>query len=113
MNLSKIKNFTFALTLALVFAGASGLSSLPTIQAQVQPRPQHREQIQHREQMHPRKVIMERIEQNAFREGFRSGWADARRGLRPNPWRHQGYRMGDRLQRRDFRVGYNRGFRRG
>jgi hypothetical protein len=105
MNFRKIKKFTFALALALGFAGASGLSSLPTIQAQVQPHHQHK--------MQPRPVIMERIERNAFREGFRSGSMDARRGLRRNPWRHQGYRMGDRLQRRDFRLGYERGFRRG
>jgi hypothetical protein len=98
MNFKKIKKFTFALTLALGLASASSLSSLPTVQAQVQP-------------MQPKKVST--MERSAFREGFRSGWADARRGMRPNPWRHQGYRMGDRLQRRDFRMGYERGFRRG
>ena len=98
MNVKKIKKFIFALTIALGFAGASSLSSLPAAQAQGQ-------------RMEPKRVTM--MERSAFREGVRSGWADARRGLRPNPGRHQGYRMGNRLQRRDFRMGYERGFRRG
>ena len=111
MNFRKIKKFTFALTLALGVAGAFGLSSLPTIQAQAPPRPQDRD----RERIQPQRVpvIMERMERNAFREGVRSGVLDARRGLRPNLWRHQGYRLGNSLQRRDFRMGYWRGFRRG
>ena len=96
-----MKKFTFAIILALGFAFAPGLSSLSAVQAQTE---------------QPRKVANRmpgRVQQrNAFREGFRSGWSDARRGLRPNPQRHQGYRMGDRLQRRDFRTGYSRGFRR-
>lgn len=105
MYISKIKKITLALTLALGFAGAPGLSSLSTVQAQRQTRPQEmrREQLE-------RRVLME--ERSAFRMGFRRGWADSRRGWRPNPSRHQAYRMGDRLQRRDFRMGYARGFRR-
>jgi len=104
MNFRKIKKITFALTLALGFTGAPGLSTLSTVQAQ-RPRPQEmrREQLE-------RKVLME--ERSAFREGWRRGFADSRRGWRPNPSRHQAYRMGNRLQRRDFRMGYARGFRR-
>jgi hypothetical protein len=102
MNFRKIKKITFALTLALGFTGAPGLSNLSTVQAQ-EPRPMSRKQLE-------RRVFME--ERSAFREGWRRGWADARRGWRPNPSRHQAYRMGDRLQRRDFRMGYARGFRR-
>ena len=83
MNFKKIKKFTFALTLALGFAGAPVLSSLTTVQAQDRPRSQHRE----RDRMETQKIfIMERV---AFREGFRRGWADARRGLRPNPGRRR------------------------
>src|SRR5262245_9141862 len=111
MSFMKIKKFTYALILTLGFVGASGLSSLPTVQAQVQPRPQERE----RQRMELRRVAeMERARtgRTAFREGYRSGWADARRGWRPNPARHQGYRIGNQLQRRDFRMGYMRGFRR-
>jgi len=104
MNFRKINKFTFALILALGFVGAPGLSSLFTVQAQ-----EPRRQEMRREQLE-RRVIME--ERSAFRMGFRRGWADARRGWRPNPSRHQAYRMGDRLQRRDFRMGYARGFRR-
>jgi hypothetical protein len=96
MNFRKIKKFTFTMTLALGFAGALGLSSLSAVQAQ---------------RMEPQKVSTMQ-QRTAFREGFRSGVMDARRGLRPNPSRHQGFRMGDRLQRRDFRMGYERGFRR-
>src|SRR5215813_9527036 len=96
MNFSKIKKLTFAMTLALGLAGALGLSNLSAVQAQ---------------RMEPRKVSTMQ-QRSAFREGFRSGAWDARRGLRPNPTRHQGYRMGDRLQRRDFRMGYQRGIRR-
>lgn len=107
MNFKKIKNFTFALTLALGFAGAPGLSSLPTVQAQDRPRSQQLE----RDRMERQRIFI--MERGAFREGFRRGWADARRGLRPNPGRRRIYRMGDRLQRRDFRMGYERGFRRG
>ncbi|MBO0862377.1 MAG: hypothetical protein J2P21_28540 [Chloracidobacterium sp.] len=95
-----MKNFTFAIILALGFVIAPGLSSLSAVQAQEEPRKVARRA--------PGRVQ----QRNAFREGFRSGWSDARRGLRPNPLRHQGYRMGDRLQRRDFRMGYSRGFRR-
>jgi hypothetical protein len=101
MNFSKIKKFTFAMTLALGLAGALGVSSLAAVQAQrMEPR-----------RMEPRKVSTMQ-QRSAFREGFHSGAMDARRGLRPNPNRHQGFRMGDRLQRRDFRMGYERGFRR-
>jgi hypothetical protein len=107
MNFKKIKKFTFALTLALSFAGAPGLSSLSTVQAQDRPRSQQRE----RDRMERERILI--IERGAFREGFRRGWADARRGLRPNPRRHRIYHMGDRFQRRDFRMGYERGFRRG
>src|SRR5262245_12200759 len=102
MNFRKIKKITFALTLALGFTGAPGLSSLSTVQAQ-EPRQMSREQLE-------RRVLME--ERSAFREGWRRGWADSRRGWRPNPSRHQAYRMGNRLQRKDFRMGYARGFRR-
>jgi hypothetical protein len=107
MNFKKIKKFTFALTLALGFAGAPGLSSLSTVQAQDRPRSQQRE----RDRMEKQRIFI--MERSAFREGFRRGWADARRGLRPNPRRHRMYHMGDRFQRRDFRMGYERGFRRG
>jgi hypothetical protein len=108
MHFMRIKKFTFALILALGFAFASGLSSLPTVQAEPQ---RHQERGQH--QMQPQQVIiMERMQRSAFREGYRSGRIDARRGFRPNVWRHQGYRLGNRMQRRDFRVGYQRGFRR-
>jgi len=101
MNFKKIKKFTFALTLALGFAGAPGLSSLPSVQAKDRPPSQH---------MGQRIPVLER---GAFNEGFRRGWADARRGWRPNPGRHRMYHMGNRFQRRDFRMGYMRGFRRG
>jgi hypothetical protein len=107
MNFKKIKNFTFGLTLALVFAGAPVLSGLLTVQAQDRPRSQQWE----RDRMEKQRIFI--MERGAFREGFRRGWDDARRGLRPNPRRHRMYRMGDRLQRRDFRMGYERGFRRG
>jgi hypothetical protein len=107
MNFKKIKKFTFALILALGVTGAPGLSSLTTVQAQDQPRSQQME----RDRMETQKIFI--MERGAFREGFRRGWADARRGLRPNPRRHRMYHMGDRFQRRDFRMGYERGFRRG
>src|SRR5262245_33787517 len=107
MNFGKIIKFIFAIPLALVFAGAPALSSFSTVQAQNRPRSQQKE----RERMGGQRVfIMERTE---FRDGFRRGWADARRGWRPNPRRHNAYRMGGRLQRRDFRMGYEQGFRRG
>ena len=106
MNFKKIKKFTFALTLALGFAGAPVLSSLTTVQAQDRARSQQRE----RDRMETQKIFI--MERGAFREGFRRGWADSRRGWRPNPSRHQAYRMGNNLQRRDFRMGYARGFRR-
>jgi hypothetical protein len=106
MNFKKIKKFTFALTLALGFAGAPVLSSLPTAQAQGRPRSQQRG----RDRMERQRILI--IERGAFHEGFRRGWDDARRGLRPNPRRYRMYRRGDRLQRRDFRMGYERGFRR-
>jgi hypothetical protein len=106
MNFKKIKKFTFALTLALGFAGAPVLSSLTTVQAQDRPRSQQRG----RDRREPQKIFI--MERGAFREGFRRGWTDARRGLRPNPRRHRMYIMGDRFQRRDFRMGYERGFRR-
>ena len=104
MDFRKIKKITFMLTLALGFVGAPGLSSLSTVLAQT---PRHQEM--RREQLE-RRVMMEEL--SAFRMGWRRGWADSRRGWRPNPSRHQAYRMGDRLQRRDFRMGYERGFRR-
>jgi len=107
MNFRKIKKFTFALTLALGFAGAPVLSNLTTVQAKDQPRSQQRG----RDRREPQRILI--MERGPFREGFRSGWNDARRGLRPNPRRHRMYRLGDRFTRRDFRTGYERGFRRG
>ncbi len=107
MNFNKIKKFTFALIIALGFAGAPGLSSLSTVQAQDRSRSQQREW----DRMQGQRIYI--MERRAFQEGFRRGWADARRGLRPNPRRHRMYHMGDRFQRRDFRMGYERGFRRG
>src|SRR5262245_28540885 len=106
MNLNRIKKFAFALTLALTFAGAPGLSSLPTVQAQDQ-----RSRQRKRERMEEQRLFI--MERGAFQAGFRRGWDDARRGLRPNPRRHRMYQMGDRFQRREFRIGYERGFRRG
>jgi hypothetical protein len=104
MNFWKIKKITFALTLA--FASVLGLSSFSTVQAQDRPGSQQRE----RDRMEGQRMyIMERSE---FRDGFRRGMADARRGWRPNPRRHNAYLMGDRLQRRDFRMGYEQGYRR-
>src|SRR5262249_5036775 len=110
MNFRKIKKITFALTLGLGFTGAPSLSSLSTVQAQ-EPRPTGQQQRPMSREQLEKRVFME--ERSAFREGFRRGLADARRGWRPNPSRHQAYRMGDRFQRRDFRMGYERGFRRG
>src|SRR5262245_61328236 len=107
MNFGKIIKFIFSMTLALVFAGAPGLSSFSTVQAQDRPRSQQKELDRMEGQ---RMFIMERTE---FRDGFRRGWADARRGWRPNPRRHNAYLMGNRFQRRDFRMGYEQGFRRG
>jgi hypothetical protein len=107
MNFTKIKKFTFALTLALGFVGASGLS---TIQAQVEPQPRPHEKG--REHMQPEKVLtME--EREAFRTGFRLGQADARAGRRFDYNKSRHYRMGDREYREDFRKGYVRGYRRG
>jgi hypothetical protein len=104
MNFREIKKFTFALTLALSFTGAPGLSSLSTIQAQ-EPRPQERD----REQLEKR-VTME--ERSAFREGYRKGWQDSRAGRRFDYNKSRLYRMGDREYREMFRRGYARGFRR-
>jgi hypothetical protein len=105
MNFRNIKKITFALTLALGFAGALGLSSMPTVQAQ---QPQPRPQEKGREQLRP--VTME--ERSAFREGYRKGWQDSRAGRRPNYHRSRLYQMGDREYRDMFRRGYARGFRR-
>jgi hypothetical protein len=103
MDFRKIKKITFALTLALGFAGAPGLSSLFTVQAQ-EPRPQEmrREQLE--------KVSME--ERTAFREGYRKGWQDSRAGRRFDYNKSRLYRMGDREYREMFRKGYARGFHR-
>jgi hypothetical protein len=103
MDFRKIKKITFALTLALGFAGAPGLSSLFTVQAQ-EPRPQEmrREQLE--------RVSME--ERTAFREGYRKGWQDSRAGRRFDYNKSRLYRMGDREYREMFRKGYARGFHR-
>jgi hypothetical protein len=103
MNFRKIKKITFALTVALGFTGAPGLSSLSTVQAQ-EPRPQEmrREQLE--------RVTME--ERTAFREGYRKGWQDSRAGRRFDYSNSRLYRMGDREYRDMFRKGYARGFHR-
>ena len=103
MDFRKIKKIIFALTLALGFAGAPGLSSLSTVQAQ-EPRTQQRG----REQLE--KVTME--ERSAFREGYRKGWQDSRSGRSFNYNRSRLYKMGDREYRDMFRRGYTRGFHR-
>ena len=103
MDFRKIKKFTFALTLALGFTGAPGLSNLSTVQAQ-EPRTQQRG----REQLE--KVTME--ERSAFREGYRKGWQDSRAGRSFKYNRSRLYNMGDREYRDMFRRGYTRGFRR-
>jgi hypothetical protein len=104
MNFRKIKKITFALTVALGFTGAPGLSSLSTVQAQ-EPRPQERG----REQLEKR-VTME--ERSAFREGYRKGWQDSRAGRKFDYNKSRMYRMGDRDYREMFRKGYARGFHR-
>jgi len=103
MDFRKIKKITFALTLALGFAGAPGLSSLSAVQAQ-EPRPQEmrREQLE--------KVTME--ERSAFREGYRKGWQDSRAGRKFDYSKSRLYHMGDREYREMFRKGYTRGFHR-
>jgi hypothetical protein len=105
MNFRNIKKITFALTLALGFAGALGLSSMPTVQAQ---QPQPRPQEKGREQLRP--VTME--ERSAFREGYRRGWEDSRARRHFDYNRSRLYRMGDREYRDTFRRGYTRGYRR-
>ncbi len=104
MDFRKIKKITFALTLALGFAGAPGLSSSSTVRAQ-EPRPQE----MRREQLEKR-VSME--ERSAFREGYRKGWQDSRAGRRFDYGKSRLYRMGDREYREIFRKGYARGFHR-
>src|SRR5215468_8439170 len=105
MNFMIIKKITFALTLALGLAGALGLSSMTTVQAQQPPpRPQERG----REQLRP--VTME--ERSAFREGYRRGWEDSRARRSFDYNRSRLYRMGDREYREIFRRGYTRGYRR-
>jgi hypothetical protein len=105
MNFRKIKKITFALTLALGFTGAPGLSSLSTVQAQ-EPRPQERE----RKQLE-KNVIME--ERTGYRDGYRMGREDARARRRYDPNRSRYYKRGDRDYREDFRKGYARGYRHG
>jgi hypothetical protein len=101
MNFKKIKKFTFALILALGFAVAPVLSSLSSVHAQ--------DRSSSRQWERDRKILI--MERSAFNQGFRRGWDDARRGLRFNPQRHPMYRTGDRMDRREFRLGYERGFR--
>src|SRR5215475_9284499 len=102
MNFMKIKKITFALTLALGFAGAPGLSGLSAVQAQVQqPRTQQ-------EKLRP--VTME--ERSAFREGYRRGWEDSRARRSFDYNRSRLYRMGDREYRDLFKKGYTRGYHR-
>jgi hypothetical protein len=112
MNFSKIKKFTFALTLALGFTGAPGISSLSTVQAQ-EPRPtgQGQQEPRHmgQEQLEKR-VTME--ERGAFREGYRKGWQDSRSGRGYSYNRSRLYQMGDREYRDSFRKGYYRGYHR-
>src|SRR5262245_44047772 len=105
MDFRKIKKITFALTLALGFTGAPGLSSLSTVRAQ-EPRPQERG----REQMEKR-VIME--ERTGYRDGYRMGREDARARRRPDYSRSRHYQRGDRYYRDDFRKGYAKGYRHG
>ena len=103
MNFRKIKKITFALTVALGFTGAPGLTSLSTVQAQ-EPSPQEmrREQLE--------KVTME--ERSAFREGYRKGWQDSRAGRRSDYRKSRLYQMGDREYREMYRKGYARGYHR-
>jgi hypothetical protein len=96
MNFGKIKKLTFALTLALSFVCAPGLSSLSTVQAQ---RPQDHK--------------LTPTERAAFRLGHRIGREDARAGRRFNYNKSSYYRRGDRYIRDDFRRGYTQGYRRG
>jgi hypothetical protein len=105
MNLRKVKKFAFMLAIATGFAGTPSLSSLSVVQAQHQQPYQERERGYREE----RRMIMD---EEGFRDGFRSGVRDARRGERFSPWSHRRYEMGDRYYRRDFRRGYERGFRR-
>lgn len=105
MNFRNIKKFTFALTLALGFVGAPGLSNVRA--QEPQPRPQEKG----REHMEPQRVST--MEREAFHAGFRLGQADARARRRFDYNRSRLYRMGDREYREDFRKGYSRGYRRG
>src|SRR5262249_48404302 len=114
MDFRKIKKITFALTLALGFAGAPGLSSFSTVQAQ-EPQTQPRGREQHprtqprgREQLE--RVTME--ERSAFRDGYRRGLEDSRTGRRFNYSTSRLYQIGDHEYREMFRQGYTRGFRR-
>src|SRR5262245_16118794 len=104
MDFRKIKKITFALTLALGFAGAPGLTNLSTVQAH-EPRPQEKS----REPLEKR-VSME--ERSAFREGYRKGWQDSRAGRKFDYSRSRLYHMGNREYREMFRKGYDRGFHR-
>ena len=114
MDFRKIKKFTFALTLALSFTGAPGLSSLSTVQAQ-EPRPQPQEPSPQERARRAREQLEKRVtmeERTAFRDGYRKGWQDSRAGRRANYNRSRLYQMGDREYREMFRRGYARGFRR-
>lgn len=99
MNFRKIKNFTFALILALGIAGASGLSSLSSVQAR---NPQGRSGQK-----------MSTSERAAYRDGYRIGREDARSRRRFDYDNSRLYRRGDRYYREDFRKGYTHGYRRG
>ena len=94
MNFRKIKKFTFALTLALGFVCAPGLSNSSTIQAQ------------------PQRQKMSKMERSAFRDGYRLGREDAR-ARRRFDYNSRHYRQTNREFRDDFRKGYTQGYRRG
>jgi hypothetical protein len=104
MYFRKIKKITFALTLALGFMGAPGLSGLFTVQAQCPTCPRQKGQKP------LEKVTM--MERSAFREGYRRGWEDSRAGRSFSYNRSRLYRMGDREYREIYRRGYARGYRR-
>jgi hypothetical protein len=106
MNFRKIKKITFALTLALGFTGAPGLSSLSTVQAQKPQDPQTQEKPPKRLE---KRVIME--EQGAFRDGYRDGSEDFRARRSFDYKKHHHYQMGGREYREMFRKGYTRGYR--
>lgn len=133
MNFAGLKQYLYALSVAVMLVAASGLSGAMSVQAQSRDQDRWEERRERREEWRDRQRRdrdryddrgryddydrygrsdrYNREVEKGFRDGLDRGEKDARTNRVPDPNNSSHYRKGTDAYREGFRRGYSRGYR--